>query len=89
VSGPQPKRPGSLAVGPDGGLYVADDVRNQILELRKGRFRVAVGNGKVGFSGDGGPAMHAAINHPEGLTFHDGTLYFADAGNGRIRAVAP
>jgi sugar lactone lactonase YvrE len=88
-SGPQPKQPGSLAIGPDGGLYIADYVRNQILELRDGRFRVAVGNGRVGFGGDDGPATKAEINQPEGMTFRNGTLYFADSGNGRIRAVSP
>jgi hypothetical protein len=29
-----PQRPAALAVGPDGGLYIADDTRNEILERR-------------------------------------------------------
>jgi hypothetical protein len=87
--GPQPEQPGSLALGADGGLYIADGVRDQILELRNGTFRVVVGNGTRGFSGDDGPATKAAINDPAGMTFHNGTLYFADAVNGRIREVSP
>ncbi len=89
VSGPQPQAPESLAIGPDGGLYIADGGRDQILELRHGTFRVVVGTGKVGFTGDGGPATEAAINSPGGMTFRNGTLYFADSANGRIRAVSP
>jgi hypothetical protein len=68
--------------GPDGGLYIGDDVRDQILELRNGDFRVSVGNGKAGFNGDGGLASKAEINQPQGMTFGpDGTLYFADYAN--------
>ena len=85
----QPKRPGPLAVGPDGTLYIADDIRDQILAFKNGRFRVAVGNGTAGFGGDGGLATKAEINFPAGMTFHDGTLYFADTMNGRVRAVSP
>ena len=63
--------------------------RDQILALRHGAFRVVVGTGKQGFSGDGGPATKAEINIPFGMTFRHGTLYFADSSNNRIRAVSP
>jgi sugar lactone lactonase YvrE len=47
------------------------------------------GSGVVGFSGDGGPARSAELNYPSGITFGpDGTLFIADYGNGRIRAVS-
>jgi sugar lactone lactonase YvrE len=89
--GIQPVQPGPLAVGSNGDLYIADGLRNQILERQSdGRFRVLVGTGKTGFSGDGGPATNAEINDPEGMAVApDGTLYFADSRNGRIRAVSP
>jgi hypothetical protein len=78
-------------VGPNGDLYVADDALDQILERRPdGSFIVFAGNGTVGFSGDGGPAVDAQLSRPQGMAFApDGTLYFADAGNSRVRAVAP
>jgi len=89
VSGPQPQAPESLAIGPDGGLYIADDGRDQILELRHGTFRVVVGTGKVGFAGDGGPAIKAEIDQPSDVAFRNSTLYFTDYWNHRVRAVSP
>ena len=85
-----PQRPSSLAIGPNKNLYIADDVRDQILErLPSGSFVPVAGSGTVGFSGDGGPATSAQLNYPSGITFGpDGTLYIADYFNGRIRAVS-
>ncbi len=87
----EPERPGPLAAGPDGRLYMVDQLRDQILQLLPdGRFRMAVGDGTLGFSGDGGPATKARINGPGGMVVApDGTLYFADTGNDRVRAVSP
>jgi hypothetical protein len=85
------ERPSALAVGPGGQLYLADDGLNEILQLLpSGRFAVIAGNGTAGFSGDGGPAVSASLNDPGGLTVaRSGTLYVADTGNNRIRAVSP
>ncbi|MGO8872216.1 MAG: hypothetical protein ACLQPH_12605 [Acidimicrobiales bacterium] len=87
----EPERPGPLAVAPNGMLYIADDARNQILaRLPTGRFRVVAGDGTAGFSGDGGPAVHAALDQPEGMAFApSGALYFADSGNRRVRVISP
>ena len=89
-TGAVPERPSSLAVGPNDNLYITDDLRDQVLErLPDGRFVPVAGSGTVGFSGDGGPATRAQLNDPSGITFGpDGTLYIADYGNGRIRAVS-
>ena len=85
-----PLQPSALAVGPNGNLYLADPGRDQILErLSDGRFVVVAGTGKSGFSGDGGPATSAEIDDPGGLNFGpNATLYFADQGNGRVRAIS-
>jgi hypothetical protein len=48
------------------------------------------GVGNAGFSGDGGQGTNALINSPRGLALApDGTIYFADQGNFRIRRIAP
>jgi sugar lactone lactonase YvrE len=90
INGTVPERPESLAVGPNGNVYLADDTLNQILErLPDGTFRVVAGDGTAGFSGDGGPAVRASLDYPAGIAFGPGgTLYIADLGNGRIRAVS-
>lgn len=86
-----PVRPDALALAPSGGLYVADTGRDQILQrLPSGRFVVVAGTGKTGFSGDGGPASAARLNNLGGMAVAaDGTLFFADQANNRIRAVSP
>lgn len=86
-----PVRPDALALAPSGGLYIADPARDQILErLPSGHFVVIAGTGSVGFSGDGGPATAAAIHNPGAMTVTaGGTLYFADQGNNRVRAISP
>jgi len=86
-----PIRPASLAIGSKGQLYVADDARNQILQaLPGGKFRIIAGNGTAGFSGDGGQADRAELDDPGGMAVApDGTIYLADTGNNRVRAITP
>jgi DNA-binding beta-propeller fold protein YncE len=49
---------------------------------------IEFGDGKVGFSGDGGPASEALLNAPAGVAVDAaGNLYIADAGNHRVRQV--
>ena len=46
------------------------------------------GNGLFGYSGDGGPAISAHLNNPNGIAFDPaGNLYFADYTNNVIRKV--
>ena len=47
------------------------------------------GNGIAGFSGDNGPAIKAQLSAPKGIAVDSaGNVYFADAGNDRIRRVS-
>lgn len=88
-----PQAPYALAVAPNGDLLVVDSGRDQILRrLPSGKFQVLVGDGKRGFSGDGGQADHAEVNvqNDSGIAVaKNGTVYFADNGNGRVREVLP
>lgn len=83
--------PEGLALDKTGNLYIADGGNSRIRKLTPdGIVRTIVGNGTAGFSGDGGPALAASINRPIGMAVAaDGTLFFADADNHRIRMVRP
>jgi hypothetical protein len=88
-----PEQPEALAVAPDGTLYVVDAGRDQVLRLVSGgRFVVVAGDGQRGFSGDDGRAVDAALrlSGASGVAVsRNGTVYFSDTGNGRVRAVLP
>jgi RHS repeat-associated protein len=83
--------PTGIAVGPDGTLYIADTLNYRVRGVTPdGIIYTVAGNGSRGFSGDGGPASAAQLYNPTHVTpGGDGTLYIADAGNHRVRAVAP
>jgi len=80
-----PKQPGSLAVGPNGELYVADAGREQILRrLPNGRFVVVAGAGVPGYTGDGGRATRAELDGPGSLAVApNGAVYFAQTGRAK------
>lgn len=81
--------PGPIAIGPRGVIYISETSMNEVVErFPDGRFRRVAGTGKAGFTGDGGPATRATLNHPEGLAIgREGVLYIADSGNNRVREV--
>jgi Bacterial Ig-like domain (group 3)/FG-GAP-like repeat/FG-GAP repeat/Beta-propeller repeat/NHL repeat len=72
-----------------GNLYIADLVNNVIRKVdTAGNITTVAGNGKAGFSGDGGPATAAELNGPFGVTPDSaGNLYIQDTLNARIRKV--
>jgi hypothetical protein len=82
--------PFDLDFGPDGRLYFADCHNHRIraIDLGTGVIETVAGNGTKGFSGDGGPAVEAALSLPSGVAFDaQGRLYIADTENSRIRRV--
>lgn len=71
-----------------GNLYLADTTNQRIRKIdTSGIITTFAGNGKQGYSGDGGPAANAMLALPQGLTVDSaGNVYFADNGT-RIRKV--
>jgi uncharacterized protein (TIGR03437 family) len=78
-----------VAVDGGGNVYVADIGNHMVVRIAKdGTLTVVAGNGKPGFSGDGGPATHASLNTPIGVALDAaGNLFIADEFNQRIRRV--
>ncbi|MCS7158543.1 MAG: hypothetical protein N0A16_12560 [Blastocatellia bacterium] len=74
-----------------GNLYVADSGNNRVRKIDpSGVITTVAGSSARGFSGDGGSALQARLNMPVALALgDDGTLFIADSGNNRVRAVDP
>ena len=83
--------PEALSVASNGDVLIANQGTNQILRRTPdGNLTVVAGTGKAGYAGDGGPALHAQLNDPWGMAVAaNGTIYFADTGNNRVRAISP
>lgn len=83
--------PYGVAVLPPGELIFTDFSANVIRAVSpEGIITTLAGTGVPGFSGDGGPSRQAALWNPAGVAAApDGTIYFADSGNNRIRAILP
>lgn len=84
--------PQGVAVAANGELYIADTGHHRIIKLnRNGLVRHVAGTtGKGAFAGDGGQAVNALLNTPTHLALApDGSLYFIDSGNARVRRIAP
>jgi len=59
-----------------------------VLQVNPGNLKTIAGNGTAGYSGDGGPAITAELNTPDGIAFDThGNLYIADVSNNVIRKV--
>jgi len=75
-----------LDVGPDGSLYMVDDINNVAELLRGGRVTVIAGDGGHGEGKCTGPALNAEIDSPSGIAFASSPdrLFIADTYNRRV-----
>ncbi len=83
--------PVAVAVDAAGNVYINDGGNRRIrkITIATGVISTIAGNGLAGFAGDGGPAIEARLNTPQGIAVDkDGNVYIADAANNRIRRVA-
>ena len=83
--------PNGLWLDPSGALYIADSGHNRLARyVAPSAFSNFAGTEAALFSGDGGPALSAALNKPTGLTMDAaGNIYLADTNNSRIRKITP
>jgi len=82
--------PADLAIDGQGNLYIVDSVNNRLRKLSAGGTMTTVaGNGVQRFSGDGGPAVAASLDTPNGVvTGGAGVVWITDTNNRRVRRIA-
>lgn len=81
----------AVAVDSLGNFYIGDVGNNRVrkVDISTGNIFTAAGNGTAGFGGDGGSALLAELNFPDGVAVDSlGNFYIADTSNSRIRKVS-
>ena len=81
--------PGSGAFDTAGSFYFSVPIAYRVRKVsRSGIISTCIGNGSVGYLGDGGAATDAKISRPQGLTGDKkGNVYFCDYDNNVVRKV--
>ncbi len=82
----QPKR---VAVDGTGNVYFT--ASNAVFKMSgSGTLTLLAGTGRMGYAGDGGPAVKAQFNNPTGVAVDfKGNVFVADTGNSLIRIITP
>jgi trimeric autotransporter adhesin len=73
-----------------GNTYILDNQYGRVYKVdhATGNMSVYAGNGVIGFSGEGGPAVNAAMDGPSGMCFDaNDDLFIADSDNAVIREI--
>ncbi len=81
---------GRLTFDKNGDLFFADQLNHRVrkIDMKTKIVSTVAGKGTAGFSGDGGKATDAELDHPTDIAFApDGTMYVADTFNHCVRAV--
>ncbi|MGE3948104.1 MAG: HYR domain-containing protein [Blastocatellales bacterium] len=83
--------PSDVATDAQGNVFIADTNNHRVRRVNPAlQISTAAGTGTSGFSGDNGPAAEARMAFPTGLiTTANGTVYFGDSGNLRVRRLTP
>ena len=83
--------PKSVALDAAGNIFIADSFSSRVrVVTADGTIRTIAGNGTIGDSGDGGPALQAALRFPSGLALGaGGVIYVSDTQNSRVRLLTP
>jgi len=78
-----------IAVDSADNLFVADGDNRVCMVTPEGTVTTIAGNGTIGFSGDGGPALSAQLNHPTSVAVDKlGNILIGDTNNFRVRKVS-
>jgi hypothetical protein len=83
--------PSAIVLDGAGNVFFADSGNSVVREVvaATGLIQTVAGNGTAGYTGDGGAATSATLNHAEGIAFDaNGNLFISDTGNNVIRKVS-
>ena len=82
--------PEGVSVDQSGDVFICEAGGNRVREINNiGIITTIVGTGTAGYTGDGGEAVSADIDFPEGLYVDTNTfcIYLCDASNNRVRVI--
>ncbi|MBU6401718.1 MAG: SMP-30/gluconolactonase/LRE family protein, partial [Verrucomicrobia bacterium] len=81
--------PTGLALDTAGNMFIADTWNNRIRKVDPdGIITTVAGDGRSGYSGDGGAATNASLANPSGVAARGpGNFFIADTQNSRVRKV--
>ena len=83
--------PSDVALDQAGNVYLAELRGHRVRKIdAAGAITAIAGTGEWGYSGDGGPAVEARLNHPFAVAADsDGNVYVAEREGHRVRRVDP
>jgi len=90
IAGTPMKGPRSMDFDKTGNLWLVTREGNQVLklDLKEGKIHIIAGNGKKGFTGNGGPAKEATLSGPKGIAIDaEGNAWLADTESHTVRMV--
>lgn len=80
-------QPSGLTLAPDGRVYFADSESSAIRYVEGEQVKTLIGQGLFTFGDQDGSFSEALLQHPIGLTWHEGALWIADTYNHKIRRI--
>ena len=90
IAGTPMKGPRSMDFDKAGNLWLVTREGNQVLklDLKEAKIHIIAGNGKKGFTGNGGPAKEATLSGPKGIAIDaEGNAWLADTESHTVRMV--